>query len=189
MQCVTRIKQARKSLPSVSSQKNKYLKNTFLFHGEGELARVPQDIRMTFSFLYFIYLLVRGRFINWVSREAYFLSHMAGLYSILSGTWVTPVLYMLRANPDQSWRARCISYLPMRQPQNQLVFQGKMANLVQNGVWKVLPWVVKKKHKPAVLERLLCDEHGALSQDCRPALKETLVCGTYNTPWLKNDDN
>lgn len=54
-----------------------------------------------------------------MSREAYFLSHMAGLYSILSGTWVTPVLYMLRANLDQSWRACCISYLPMRQPQNQ----------------------------------------------------------------------
>lgn len=132
---------------------------------------------------------MRGRFIDWVSREAYFLSHMAGMYSILSGTWVTPVLYMLRANPDQSWRACCISYLPMRQPQNQLVFQRKMANLVQNGVWKALPWVVKKKHKPAVLERLLCDEHGALSRDCRPALKETLVCGTYNTPWLKNDNN
>lgn len=56
---------------------------------------------------------------------------------------------------------------------NQPVFQGKMANIVQNGGWKVLPWVVKKKHKPVFLEHLLGSKHGAQSWNCRPALKET----------------
>lgn len=125
MHCVTSIKKASKSLPSVSSQKNKYFGKHFPLRWESSIGERAAKV----SF----FALVRGRFIDWFfecSWNSYFFSPIVKLSGVLIGTLNITVFINVKSSSGP--KLSVLSYVfaieelkPATEPWNQPVIWGK----------------------------------------------------------------